>query len=270
MDNKTFVPDLNVGDILTQAWEYTKKHFFPVFLIVFISGMVNQLPGSYYNANYFSAFLESGGALTEEQWQQYLIDSDPIFAIKMFFGTIIACLICWFIKTYLDLVCYRMILRGVFNDNIDLQASIKGGTRGYWFFFGCMLLYGIILAVGFMFCIIPGIFLAVRLMFIPLMAAHKPELSVSEVFSRSWKMTDGHFWELLLLGILAGFICVVGLLCCCIGIFPAVIIIYFMYAEAYRRLLGENVPQSDDAAEKNSRDAVNNDYVKSESSGYMK
>ena len=38
-----------------------------------------------------------------------------------------------------------------------------------------------------------------------------------------------------------------------------------MYAEAYRRLLGENVPQSDDAAERNSQDAVNDDYVKSES-----
>lgn len=182
METKSILPDLNVGDIFKCAWAYTKKHFLPVLLIVFLTYMVTSLPNSYLNLSYLSAFMSSEAFLTEEQWIENLLNDNPLFLIKMLFGTIIASIIASFIRVYLDLVRYRVLVSAIETDNVDLTAALKGGFRGYWFYWVSLLLLGICVAIGTLFCVLPGIFFAIRLIFVPILAANKPELTISEVF----------------------------------------------------------------------------------------
>ena len=85
-------------------------------------------------------------------------------------------------------------------------------------------------------CILPGIYLAIRLMFTPMIAANHPEVAFSDAFSRSWQMTKGHFWILLWLGIVVIGINIVGLICCCVGLIVTSILSYMMYACVYKLL----------------------------------
>lgn len=206
---------------------------------MFLSYMVTTLPNSYYNISYFSALIYSSDHLTEEQWLGQLADGNPVYVLKMFLGILVASIIAGFIRVYLELVNYRVLMSAIETDNVDLTAALKGGFKGYWFFWIILLVQGILITMGLLFCLLPGIFLSIRLLFVPILAAHKPELTFSEVFSRSWSMTEGYFFELLLLGVVVLLLNFFGFCLCCVGVIPTMIITYFMYAETYRRLLGE-------------------------------
>ncbi len=96
-----------------------------------------------------------------------------------------------------------------------------------------------------MLCVLPGIYLAVRLAFVPYIAANEPELSVSETFSKSMNLTKDKFWDLLGYGIVAILIVLSGFLLCCVGyLFTAPLSTVFM-GVVYKELVQENLaPES--------------------------
>ena len=235
MENKTFVPELGVSSVFGSAWELTKKHFLPIFLLMLVGGMVYNIPNSYFYSSYYAELL-SGNYLTQEEWITKQLDVDPVSLLKSYGVMFLLVLLCALIRMYIDLVRNRILLSAKEKDNVDMTAIMKGGFSGYWFFFVCTLLSGIIIGIGYMFCILPGLFLQIRLMFVPIIAANKPELTLSEVFSRSWSITEGHFFDLFLFGIIVVLINIVGFLCCCVGLYVTSIISEFMYVELYYRL----------------------------------
>lgn len=243
MENNHLAPDLNVGNVFNAAWELTKKHFLPILLMVFLAGMLNNLPGSYLYADYFSELL-SGNYITEEQWISQQIDSDMAGVFLSLGKMLLLAFLCGFIHVYMNLVRNRMLISAVEKDAVDIVAILKDGTRGYWFFLLCTIALGFIVSFATMLCVIPGIFLLIRLMFVPIIAAHKPELSLTDVFSRSWKMTDGHFFDIFLFGLLVVALNIAGFLACCIGVYVTYVISEFLYVELYRRLSGDEITSS--------------------------
>jgi hypothetical protein len=94
------------------------------------------------------------------------------------------------------------------------------------------LLLSIILIVGFILLIIPGIFLAVRLSFVPFLVVDEGWGPV-QALSESFRRTGGHFWQLLgafLLGIL---VVIVGLILLIVGSIPATMLVYLAFASLY-------------------------------------
>jgi len=93
--------------------------------------------------------------------------------------------------------------------DINIMFSV---FQNYWNVFLAALLTTIIISVGFIFLIIPGIYLACKLAFVPYVVMDK-KLEVIEALKASWNMTDGYGWQVFLtylLGIpamIAGFIC---------------------------------------------------------------
>ena len=243
MENKTFVPDLGVSSVFDSAWGLTKKHFLPIFLLMLVGGMLYNLPSSYFYSSYYAELL-SGNYLTEEEWIAKQIDAAPVSLLKNYAVMLLLAIVCGLIRMYIDLVRNRVLLSAKEKNSVDMTAIIKGGFSGYWFFLICTLLSGIIIGIGYVFCILPGIFLQVRLMFVPIIAANKPELTLSEVFSRSWNMTEGRFLDLLLFGIIVVLLNIVGFICCCIGLYVTSIISEFMYVELYYRLSNDGNPAS--------------------------
>lgn len=264
MDNRTFSVDLNAGDIFSQSWAYTKRHFLPIFMMGFIVTMVQNLPNIFSDGRYIKDVLLSGQAMTQEQWIESLT---PMEILGMLGMLLVSALIALFLGYFLDLAMKRMLISAVERDNIEMAAELKGATRGYWFFFIVSLVVSVIVGIGLLFCILPGIFLFIRLMFAPMLAAHKPELKFEKVLSRSWNMTDGHFFELLLLGFVIVVLYVVGLLMCCVGFYFTSVIAHFIYAETYRRLLGENNNQVYVDTNDNSSEQP---YVKDVKNGYAR
>lgn len=261
MENNSFASDLNVGNVFNGAWGLTKKHFLPIFLMLFVAGMVTNLPNSYFYADYYRELL-SGNIITEEQWLSRQMDTDMVGVFSNFGKMLLMALLCGLIRMYIDLTRNRMLICAIEKDEIDMTAILKDGTRGYWFFLLCVIVFGIVVGLGTMMCVIPGIFLWIRLMFVPIIAAHKPELSLSDVFSRSWRMTDGHFFELLLLGVLVVALNIAGFMACCVGLYATAVISEFIYIEVYRRLLG------DDMATTPKQD-VKDEYVR-DNDGYIR
>lgn len=65
--------------------------------------------------------------------------------------------------------------------------------RKFWPVVGWSLLYGIVVMAGFMFCVVPGIWLGVALGFGGYFVVMRDE-GVSGAFSRSWELVKGHWW----------------------------------------------------------------------------
>lgn len=227
--------DLSVENILKQAWELCKKHL-PIFILVFLIGqMAGGLFSYAYYTPYFGSMISNGGYIEEDVWIESLVMNGSILIWAVVW--IVAYAATLLLSFYLNLVTYRMLHAAIEEKPVDLVAELKRGFHNYWFFFATCFVYGIITCVGTLFCIIPGIYLGTRLMFVPMLAANHPELGFSEIFSRSWQMSKGHFGEMLLLGIVAFLIIIAGMLCCCVGVLVAYPFIYMMLACMYKQLL---------------------------------
>lgn len=114
----------------------------------------------------------------------------------------------------------------------------KQPFKVYVNYIGVSILYRIIVGIGLICCIIPGIYLAARLEFAEYRAIDHPEEGIMGNLGGSWNMTRGNVGNMILLVIASFFICMVGLLICCIGVFPAVILCYFAEITAYLILDG--------------------------------
>lgn len=66
---------------------------------------------------------------------------------------------------------------------------------------GASLLTGILVAIGTVMFLVPGVVLALGLSMLPFIQRDRPELSPVAAMRQSWRMMDGHRWELFLLGL---------------------------------------------------------------------
>lgn len=225
---------IEVGTLINQGWELTKKHF-PAFLLVLILGcMISNIYQIAYYGPVMGSILEYGTGVSEEQMLEMLVENGELW--NWIGWLIVAFAITFLGGCYLNTVTCCMLNTAIKGGKIDLTSEFKNAFRTYWFFIGTYLVYSLIVGIGIVCCILPGIYLAIRLMFVPMIAANHPEVAFSDAFSRSWQMTKGHFWELLWLGIVVVAINIVGFICCCVGLFVTTIITYMMYACVYKLL----------------------------------
>lgn len=227
-------PQFSVGLVLDKAWELTKKHF-PVFLLLTILGYIigGILQYAYYGP-YIELVMENGTTITEEEWLSMMFaDGDGWSWIGKI--SLIA-LFVFLANNYLLVVGGRMLHAAVYDERVDMSAEFKNARHTFLFYLGTWIVYLVIVTIGSFLCILPGIFLAVRLMFAPMIAINHPELTFSEAFTRSWQMTEGHFWQMIGLYLLVILINILGLICCCVGYLLTMVITYMMYGYAYKLL----------------------------------
>lgn len=95
--------------------------------------------------------------------------------------------------------------------------------------------YSILIRIGFMLFVIPGIFLGARLFFTPYLVVDK-NLSYKEAFKTSWKITKGKTIQLILfqLSILA--VIILGLLILGVGLLVAIPVVDIASVYVYRKL----------------------------------
>lgn len=98
------------------------------------------------------------------------------------------------------------------------------------------LLLGLIISLGILILIVPGIIFACKLAFVPFLVMDK-KLNAMDAIRKSWEMTCGYTWRIFVMGIVSFCICILGLICLIVGIFPALMWIIAAFATMYESVL---------------------------------
>jgi len=99
------------------------------------------------------------------------------------------------------------------------------------------LVSGLLIGLGTIFLIVPGIILALMWMFVSLILA-ETQLDFWPAMQASADLTAGYRWQLFGLMLACVLVALLGILACCVGIFVAQPVIYVSIALAYRFLQG--------------------------------
>jgi hypothetical protein len=242
MEETTNIRQFSIDQTFSEAWVLTKKHFLVFLLLTFVMWFVTSIPSCGQYADYMKLLMENGGAITEELEEMLMATASPAAQIK----ASIASIICSIIQSYFILVLYRLANDAAKGADVNLTHRLKDSIHGFIFYLVTYISVTICIVIGTFACILPGIFLGIRLWFTPVIAALHPERSFGDCFAQSWNMTKGHFWKLLLLGIVLILLNILGLMCCCVGVVVTSIISYFVTIIAYRTLSGEAEEKAED------------------------
>lgn len=235
METYNYQSQFTVGGVIDEAWALTKKHF-PVFLLLTI---LSSIIAGIFQYAYYGPYLELAlsnldTTITEDEWMNMMVANGEIWN---WVGKLsLAGIFVFLVNNYLVVVGGRMLHAAVYNERVDMTAEFKNARHTYLYYLGVNIVYSLIVTIGCLFCVLPGIFLAVRLMFAPMIAINHPELTFSEAFTRSWQMTKGHFWKLIGMYLIVILLNMLGIICCCVGYLLTIVITYMMYGYAYKLL----------------------------------
>jgi hypothetical protein len=214
---------LDIGSCITRAWELLKENFWPVvgvsLLIMVISAVVNQIVG-----------LISGpavrGIILEHRASPGRIGI--ILATSVIGSPIYTVLMGGLFKYYLKLI------RAEGPTLSDAFVGL-GPLTGQLILLG--LVNGFLTTLGYMLCIIPGLYLSVSWMFALPLVVDK-NLPFWDAMELSRKVTSKHFFLLLAFLFVIGLLAVSGIIACCIGVLVTVPMASLAYMYAYEDIFG--------------------------------
>ena len=126
-----------------------------------------------------------------------------------------------------------------FCDNLKSKiADLFSQYRLFFRYLFASILYGLVVLLGMIFLIIPGIYLAVRFWFYDYFIVDK-RAGIIESLKRSWRITQGSAWNLFLFSLLLIGINLLGILCLLVGLFATVPTTMIASAFVYRKLLAQ-------------------------------
>ncbi len=106
-------------------------------------------------------------------------------------------------------------------------------------YFLASILYMLIVLVGLILLILPGVYLLVRLQFFAYLLVEHENMGVIESLKKSMEMTKGKFWSLFGFGIVFVLVNLLGLIALGIGLFVTIPVTCIAYAMMYRKLSTE-------------------------------
>lgn len=130
----------------------------------------------------------------------------------------------------------RVCLHYVDGTASDFASLFKGMTPELLvkIIFASILL-NILIGIGFILLIIPGIYFALRYCLVTYVLVDK-NVGIMEAFDESSRLTQGVKWQLLLFGIVLGCVALAGFIVFIVGIIVALPIVMVAVTHAYRQL----------------------------------
>ena len=185
------LPARGLGDILSAAFEIYKDNATKLILIVAIVVVPLQ---------FISHFLS--GVVFEPQKQTVTIGTVTVTeTAARSFGTgllvlLITAIITIVISAALQAAIIRAAAQTTVGDPVDIYQSYRFGFAHFGSVLGASILVGIVVVIGFILLIIPGvIFLTLLAVTIPVVVIERK--GVTAAMSRSWNLAKGHFWHVL-------------------------------------------------------------------------
>lgn len=218
LENKQVTKDANILEPTVEAcykngWQELWRHFLELLLIVIISFAIS-LPT-------WGSYIFEGMESIRSLFLIFLCISYGLFTF------VYSIMLLNPIK-YGVAFAYLKASRG---DRLEVKDMFDV-FKNYWNAVLANLLVSVIIGVGFVFLIVPGIILACKLAFVPYLIVDR-KMDVIKAVKESWFLTDGHAWKVFLIALLGIPIAIVGLLLFGIGIIIAVMWIGLAFASLY-------------------------------------
>jgi len=204
MEDKSLVP--GVGSSYGNGWGKLWKYFLELLLIGIIGAIIGIPSGM------------SG-------WARDAVGTATILGILGFIYSIL-------VIGPTDYGVSFAYLKAARGDKLEIKNMFEA-FRNYWNVVLANILVGVIVFIGLIFLIVPGIVFACKLAFTPYLVVDR-KMEVIEAVKESWRMTDGHAGTVFLIGLLAIPICIAGLICFGVGIIVSLMWIRLAFASLYQ------------------------------------
>ncbi|MFQ5525174.1 MAG: hypothetical protein ACE5GX_02825 [Thermoanaerobaculia bacterium] len=122
-------------------------------------------------------------------------------------------------------------LKAARDDPLDIRNAFDG-FRDYWNVVLASLVVAVIVWLGLVALIVPGIFFGCKLAFTPYLVVDR-KMQAVDAIQESWRMTTGHAWKVFLIGLLAIPIFIAGLVCLVVGVIVSIMWIKLASASLY-------------------------------------
>ena len=125
-----------------------------------------------------------------------------------------------------------VFLKAVRGERIEIRDMFRVFQKNYWNVVIANIVVGVIVGLGIVMLIVPGIIFACRLAFVPYLVVDR-EMDVMDALRVSWDMTRGYGWQIFFIGFLAIFIVIGGLICLFVGVIISIMWISAAFAVMY-------------------------------------
>ena len=195
------IPPKTLGEILSAAFNIYKANASKLILVIALVVVPLSLIGALFFGVVFAPERIEVGSTGSGVVVDYASRS---WGANLLVGSIGA-LIAIIISAILQAAILRAASQATIGDQVDVEASYRYGFKRLGSVILLSLLVGLIVAVGFILLIIPGI------IFLVFLSASIPVLIVenrrgTEAMSRSWNLVKGHFWHALVVILVAALI----------------------------------------------------------------
>jgi len=190
-------------------------------------------------------YMILSGPVSVIQWK---VDSFEWFLVPLvFFGIIYSV----FVAGPIQYGASWVFLKAVRGERIEVRDIFVVFQRNYWNAVIANIVVGIIVGLGFVMLIVPGIIFACRLAFVPYLVVDR-EMDVMDALRVSWDMTRGYGMQIFLMGLLAIPIVILGIICLFVGVFVSVMWISAAFAVMYHAVeMQDGIPETRYPAERN-------------------
>jgi uncharacterized membrane protein len=208
-----------VGDAYSHGWKTIWKYFLELFLIGLLLFIIS-IP-----VNAFSFLIDD-----YSNWAGIVV----FVFISFAYGVLVL--------GPLQFGMYYCYLKAARGENLQV-GDLFVIKENYINIMLAALLTNIIIGIGVMMLIIPGIIFACKLAFVPYLVIDK-KMDAIKALQTSWKMTDGYAMNIFVMGLLAIFIAIGGFIAFVVGVIVAAMWIYASFASLYYSVESRQVPEA--------------------------
>ncbi len=218
-----YISNKSVGDSYSKGWNLAFATFIELIVVTLVYAII-QIPTN-------ALQMKSG----DFEW--FMI---PIGLFSLAYAI--------FIAGPIGMSTGWVFLKAVRRDKIEIKDMFVVFERNYWNAVLAGLIKTMIIVLGFLMFIVPGIIFACRLAFVKYLIIEE-EMEAIEALKASWAMTKGHGWTLFGMGLLAFPIIIAGLLMLFVGVFIAGMWISASFAVIYYSVYKQSgIPMTNGAA----------------------
>lgn len=201
----------SISEALRFGWRTTKKHFWFFVQVLLIMGLITYGPG-----------------IIMGSFDDVAL---PTLATMFFF---IAGVVLWVIQALISIGLIRIVLANVDNHKASLEDLFTGSRFLLNSILGSVA-YALLIVVGFIFLIVPGIICMVRFQFYQYLIIDK-DMNPIAALKESWRITRGSFWQLILFALAVVAVNFVGVFALGIGLLWSIPTTLLAIGWVYRRL----------------------------------
>ena len=158
-----------------------------------------------------------------------------LFVERLLFLSMIFHLGSLIVTVFCAIFSIKIGLRLYDNDKIGSYDFLAFNASTFFKFLLAYLLYLIMLSIGFILLVVPGIYLAIKYQYAQYLIIDK-DMDVIEAFKESGRITQGHKWNLLAFALLLLAVFVIGVLVFIVGILVAIPVMVIAAAYVYKKL----------------------------------